>query len=98
MSGEYSVQESIDLGLYPAFPMRSAYAKRWDKREDFKREIDCGWIGEDASGVWSRIHPHAALIEDDMLHDAVNEFWLGQTELTQSDYETKSNVEYQVKL
>jgi len=43
--------------------MDSPYAMRWDKR-DGAMPADCGWIGEDASGVWLSVHPDVALAQD----------------------------------
>lgn len=42
-------------------------AARWDDRTD-AHTLDFGWIGEDKDGVWTTVHPVAALAKETTLH------------------------------
>lgn len=54
-----TLEEAVDLGFDFDQPMESAFADTWDPAGG--DEADYGWIGENASGVWLRVHPLAAL-------------------------------------
>jgi len=69
------------------------WADRWDPRDEYSEPIDCGWIGEDAQGIWTRRHPEAALAEDESLWPMVDEWRLGQRELSAAKVERASNFE-----
>lgn len=42
--------------------------------ETFSEELDFSWIGEDASGIWTRQHPIAAYVEFPEVWTPVEEF------------------------
>lgn len=66
------------------------WAEQWDPRPEYAEPIDCGWVGEDAGGVWLRRHPEAALVDDEALWGIVERWRLGQREVTREDLETLS--------
>lgn len=80
----------------PRGPERS-FAKRWDPRPG-AAPVDLGWIGEDSDGVWTTLHPDAALLDHPELWGVVAEFNAGMQEMTAEDQRTKSAFEFQAKL
>lgn len=77
--------------------MQSPYAIRWDKRDDYAEPSDCGWIGEDADGVWIARHPDIALAEHPRLWDAITEWQCGARDLTQADIDTMSSMHVEAR-
>lgn len=71
---------------------------RWDKRDDFDGPTDCDWVGEDAAGVWSTVHPLAILALDPLIWGAIIDWQYGQHDITPADMTDKSNFEYECKL
>ena len=66
-----TLEEAVDLGFDFDQPMQSAFADTWDP--DGGDEVDYGWIGEDARGVWLKVHPIAALSRFPELASVANE-------------------------
>lgn len=75
-------------------PASSVFARRWDRRADFEPDevVDLGFIGEDAQGIWLRLHPETLLIQDTQLQ-AVYGGWrfTYERKLTLSEQRSSSN-------
>ena len=91
-----SVEDYEALGVIPGKPA-STFAARWDKRDDYEA-IDLGDVGEDANGVFTRVHPDTLLQSEPRLWDAWIEWCHGQREITAEDYKTKSAYELECKI
>ena len=77
--------------------MGSPYSPRWDPREDCV-ESDHDWIGEDRDGVWMCRHPTAALRESPAIWPISIEIESGLGDITESDFQTKSNYHFEAKM
>jgi hypothetical protein len=75
-----------------------SYGVFHDKRGDFEGpEIDLGWIGENAEGVWIKKHPQLVVAQRPWLWGTLSEMRWGQTDITPEDYRTKSNYQLEAK-
>lgn len=93
----------MELGQIPETAKQGkdhAYARRWDPRPELTPldAVDLGWIGEDAQGVWTTVHPQAALLAHPELFGPVSEFQAGLQEITPDDWQTKSAFEFECKV
>ena len=89
---ELDEDELADAGVLESCPMSSPYAGRWDKRED-ARLIDFGWIGEDAKGIWTTVHPWSAFLSRPDLWAPYYDFIYGHRKITERDRLLRSNFE-----
>lgn len=91
---------ALTQGQYLPEPMASAWAVQWDPREDYvpADDDDQDWIGEDAKGVWSRVHPHAAVAADESLAYELSTVQAGRTELDLHAWENLSAYQYSVRM
>lgn len=82
-------------------PMSSPFVPRWDPQPRAEgrtpRVLDYGHIGEDVDGVWLKVHPVAALLEEPALWDVYAE---ARTlpEVTPADRERLSAFEFDCKV
>lgn len=76
-------------GLDPDNP-GPVLAPRWDKRTRFE-PVDLGVLGEDAGGVWTRVHPDLLLMRSPLLWPAVTDWRHGIRTLSRVDIETRSS-------
>lgn len=81
--------------MVPGLESGAALALRWDRREDFEpaEAADDGWIGEDVRGVWTTVHPLAALAREPLLWGIVSRWRHGVREMTPGLYRRLSAFE-----
>ena len=78
-----------------------AFSGRWNgpnPDEPKPRITDCGWIGEDARGVWIARDPNVAVLEHPGLWPVLDEWDAGLRDLTREDLDSKSSYHYTAKL
>lgn len=77
--------------------MPTPWARRWDRREG-AHAYDCGWIGEDAEGIWMRRHPIAELVRHPVLWDSITACQAGCIAVDDVMMRDSSNIEIEVRL
>lgn len=85
---------SGDGWLHPADDRFSAPL---DRRESFEEPVDCGWIGEDADGIWCSRDPYCAALEDPAVWPVLLAVWSGDVEVTRRDREELAACDFILK-
>lgn len=78
--------------------MDGPFNVKYDQRDDLEDEIDEGWIGENAHGIWTTRHPLAALTEAPELWRVVSRWKHGDREPGLHDLKELTAVEAEAKL
>jgi hypothetical protein len=97
VDADWSAQEALEAGLLFDAPLEEAFAVRFDK-QPISEPIDLGWIGEDADGVWLKVHPQTAFLEFPALWVPVARYMAGDCEVKGDDVDRLSNYDLDVKL
>ena len=86
---------SGDGWLHPA---DDRFAARLDRRKTFDGEpVDCGWVGEDADGIWCTRDPYCAALEDRTVWGVLLAVWSGDVEITRRDREELAACDFTLK-
>ena len=80
LSLELETIDEVDECEWLAEPAEVRMFDGIDQRKEYRAPLDCGWIGEDADGIWLMRHPEAVLAERPELWWTVHQWQMGQRE------------------
>lgn len=78
-------------------PLDEPFAARFDQQPGLETEVDLGWCGEDAEGIWFKVHPQTAFLEFPELWEPVARYMAGDNEVKATDVDTLSAFDLAVK-